>query len=415
MFRSTHSMIHAVRLLVVVSCVWVHLASTPTLGAPAILTGLPVFSGDKPEACVTVMVVDPGCDALAVALNASAPEPVLESIRYQLSAGASAKRLEAQYVDYDADIWYPLAVSAPQTHNGAAIPSARVCTTLPTLALMCVNLGSVDDAVVIQTASRQPWSAAVVVREQRCDALVVDIATSVRSSTSVVHGAWLPVQASHARTTTSSAVSSPPSCFYGVADTWAFARNASDVVTRVMPRSLATWHTHTHLALLGDTHSVSFVLPPPMEKCNDTFYAEAIDVLRRQQDLSRFRFSWKHARPNVVAFLWASVLATYQMGLCVGVFWRHPRVFLIVTLVLMSLHIPLIGHIEFDAYIVATLCALLLPFVVAPVTIGVWFCTRSTRQFKLPERQVADNVFMCLLVILLHGMFLLVSLTQTTA
>lgn len=394
--------------------------------APPILASLPRFHADsdfdsKPGAlptttiaCVSVVVLDPNCDAISIGMNHSHTQnefALAELIRFQIQAGADPRVLEHQHADNQVQITYPLV------EGSVGVMQATVCTVRPVLLLACVAQGSADDALVIHTRVSQDWSAAVVVREQKCDSLVVDVATTLHTPSATptwIHGAWIPL-ASTTTTTRSSSNLVSPKCFYGTSDIWAFTSNASDVQTRVLPRTLATWHTPSQLSLMSPTRTVVFTLPPPTESCNDTFYADAVDRIRRAQGLNQFRFSWKHARPNIVAFMWGSVLATYQMGLCVGVFWKHQRVFFVLTLFLMSLHIPLIGHIQFDAYIVATTCALLLPFVVGPVIMVAWFCTQSVRDFKLPERRVADNLFLCFLTILLHGMFLLVSLTQDTS
>lgn len=383
------------------ACLLLVIVYTTRIGAlPPVVTSLPRFVvTDKGIlACVTVVLSDETCVPMGVTANTTLSLHTFADIRRKLQHGTPPRDAGSPYTAASVEVIYPLWSINNDEFSG--LGSSNVCTDQPVLMLACVSGGAPDDIVSAYFAHHENADASVTVREQRCDALVVEVTKNTPAQT-VAYGMWLPF-----------ASTASLSYFYGLNDIWTFA-NASSV-RRTMPRALHTWHTYTQLSVLTADGVTSFVLPPPLEDCNDTYYSGAVERLRMQEGLSRFHFEWKHARPNLISMIWAFILASYQMGLCLGCFTRHRRVFLIMTLLLMSVHIPLVGHITLDVYIASTCSALLVPFLVGPILIASWFCSHPVSVFKLPDREVVDNVFLCLLVILLHGMFLLVSVLQET-
>lgn len=363
--------------------------------APSIMTSMPYRRLHNSERCVKVAVTDEHCQAAAVLLSTNQSTPTAEWLHVidQARTGVLAN---------------PYETITPLFEQGAGvfsgIPSGQVCTEHNTMVLVCLNKGPIDDAVVVHMTSAAltgtRWNTTVVVRQQACDYVALDVAVATDAPDNPV--------------------------VYGVAkwdsgtqlDKVWIAPGDNRARTLVLPRSLQSWHHSVYLNFVGPDRVDSIVIPPPKIDCNSSFYADEIERIQRfhgVDNLDHFRFEWKHARPTVVSVLWSFVLGAFQMALCIGVFWKRQRVFLVCCLLLMSIHIPLVGHIKFDAYIIATAAGLLLPFVIGPAIVTWWLLAHPIQAFKLPDRVVADNLFMCLLVVLLHGTFLLVSVIQTTS
>lgn len=367
------------------------LAAVAADSAPSILVSMPYQPQHTADRCVEAAVVDDDCDAAAFMLDTNHTVPSSTDLLRSVDKARNNPAEASQFT-----VVHPLFANsgAPMLPG---IPSGQLCTRLNTLVLVCTNKGLIDDATVVHMMSpSQPdssWNASVVVRRQACDLVAVD---TVVQGEPVVYGVM-------ERNVNSAAD---------------FVWKASGASTKVLARSLQSWHLDTYLSFIGPDRVETVVIPRPQVDCNDTFYADIIEQIQRfhgVDNLEHFRFAWKHARPTVVSVLWALVLGGFQMALCMGLFWKRQRVFFVFSLLLMSIHIPLIGHIKFDAYIVATAAGLLLPFVIGPAVVVWWLCSHPVTAFKLPDRVVADNLFMCSLVVLLHGTFLLVSLIQTTS